>query len=823
MEKPSFGKKGFRFEDPRQARTYEKLSRLVGPGPAEFFRDACRLMAERGPYGSTTHLVGHLVREIESAIREMLRPIVTKAQIDDQATQQNESQKAAIKEILQALDISLDHPLAVKWLGLAGGLHPRAHRRGLLPPRGVNDEYLEFWEDTQAVLAHLVARLETRFLKFEKLMQEMLEHETPTREDLKILATSVPHTLVAHRYFFSRLKSPLWLAPLKKAGFFKEVPHPIRDERGVAFPPWPAGEYLERVAAAVPEVAHRALMEVPETENMQVHCNLAGTAILLSPNLAAEWARKEAKWIARKNHLFFGLPRELGKLVSYLASGGEVDAALQLAQSLLTVLPDPDVEKKTEEGAWFVLEPRARFDLWEYEQILRTDVPDLVNAAGIHAFALICGALDRAIGFSQRSDLTPPEDFSYVWRPAIEDHGQNLNLGLKQVLVTAVRDAAVQLVKNNLIPVIELVRALEERGQRRRIFSRIALYLLQMFPEKAPEAVAQRLTRHELFDDHGFRHEYFLLVQKCFGRLSTEQQSVILGWVDKGPDIESYKKWRKEDSGHEITDEEAVRYRGYWQLERMKPMEAYLEGEWKKHYSGLLAELGSPDHPEFSSYTSGGIVGPTSPATDEELGKMNIEDLVAYLKSWQPPDDALHNPSQEGLGRQISSLVAARPNYYSENALQFELEEPTYVRSFLQGLWDAVKQGRSFKWEHVLMLCKWAVEHPRDIPGRTPQPFLEQDIDWGAARTAIARLLSDGFQSDKNPPPYSFRSLIWEILGVLAGDPEPDPKNEQYYVGGGIQKEYEGTGMNVSGYDPVTYAMNTVRGEAMSCVIKYAL
>jgi hypothetical protein len=65
----------YRLSDPRQTRTYERLARLVGPGPAAFFLDTCRLMDEGRPFRSTTHLVAHLLREIESALRDVLEPI----------------------------------------------------------------------------------------------------------------------------------------------------------------------------------------------------------------------------------------------------------------------------------------------------------------------------------------------------------------------------------------------------------------------------------------------------------------------------------------------------------------------------------------------------------------------------------------------------------------------------------------------------------------------------------------------------------------------------------------------------------------------------
>jgi len=68
----------FRFEDPRQERIHRRLL-LVGPGPATFYQDACRVMSEERPLASTTHLVAHLLREIESGLRDVLETVTDQA------------------------------------------------------------------------------------------------------------------------------------------------------------------------------------------------------------------------------------------------------------------------------------------------------------------------------------------------------------------------------------------------------------------------------------------------------------------------------------------------------------------------------------------------------------------------------------------------------------------------------------------------------------------------------------------------------------------------------------------------------------------------
>src|SRR5215472_5442684 len=58
---------------PRQESIARRL-RQLGEGPAAFFIDACELLAEQPPRRTVTHLVAHLLREVESAVRWVLDP-----------------------------------------------------------------------------------------------------------------------------------------------------------------------------------------------------------------------------------------------------------------------------------------------------------------------------------------------------------------------------------------------------------------------------------------------------------------------------------------------------------------------------------------------------------------------------------------------------------------------------------------------------------------------------------------------------------------------------------------------------------------------------
>lgn len=124
----------FRFQTSRQKNLYIKLRRILGPGPATFYREACSLMVQPQQFESTTHLVAHLLREIESAVRHVLLPYDFKASgarpIGDNYP---ESYIRQIEAIIRVLN--LDKNIRKKWKEIATWTdtcpicdnHPKTH------------------------------------------------------------------------------------------------------------------------------------------------------------------------------------------------------------------------------------------------------------------------------------------------------------------------------------------------------------------------------------------------------------------------------------------------------------------------------------------------------------------------------------------------------------------------------------------------------------------------------------------------------------------------------------------------------------------------
>jgi len=608
-----------------------------------------------------------------------------------------------------------------------------------------------------------------------------------------------------YRYFFHKLENPEWLEPLWERGFFRNPPEPqVDEEQGIVISPhWPEADYLARIAKYKPETVCRIVQQIPSTSNVEVLRNLASATLNMPADIASQLLDKAREWATSSVPLDPLLADKLGELITHLTEGGELEAALKLAETLLDILPDPsihDTEARSALEEFFgpSPEPRAKMDPWHYEQLLKKHLPELVRAAKLDALKLLCDLLDKALRLSQRRREDKTEDYSYIWYPAVEEHSSIIPRGdLKEVLADSIRDAAELLIREELVSLPEIVEHLRSRPWS--IFHRIALHLLRQFPEKAPDLVTSHLMDRSKLGDLNLMHEYALLLRERFKVLTPDQRKNILDWIDQGPDL----SWL----GPDVSAEELEQRKKSWQLRRLTWIKDDLPEEWEKRYKQLVEEIGEPEHPEFPVQTGRVWTGPVSPKSAEELRKMSIDELVRFLKTWRPPKGIPARlepiPEPEGLGRELTKVISENPERFASEATKFQGLDPTYVRALISGLYEAAKQGKAFKWEPILQLCRWVVKQPREIKGRSVREF-GADPHWGWTRHAIAHLLSAGFGKDLIP--IELRKAAWEVLCPITDDPDPTPEEEKR-----------------SALEPFELAINTTRGEALEAVFHYAV
>ncbi len=483
--------KPFRFSDPRQVRIYRRLL-LIGPGAAAFYQDACRLMREPA-FISTTHLVSHLLREIESSLRNVLKPFIK----SDEKPRKGEDHTWEIREIIKGLDIPETDPIVQAWLGLPNSnyaLHKRAHREDLAAPRALDDDYRQFWNEMESILDTVLGKFEGHYLESHQKLDEFLIKEEPTNGDAQWLKNNTPNNLVSLGYFFNKLTNPKWLKLLIDEGLFRHPPEPereLKDDRIlINFSPWSQSRYLVRMAATdspdVQQMVFDVMLDI-ETDNFLIHLDILDAACALPPELSAQLAAKEIRWVGQQNSIDHLLPDKLASLINHLTAGGQSETAQNLAHTLLAILPNPKVSEN--EIMTFVLDPITKVSLWDYERIIGKCRAALAVTDGQNTLALFTDLLETTfkLSYSDR-EKTGKETYSQIWRRGIEGYED----GLKNLLVSAIRDTAEQIIKSDPNQISDVIGFLESRLWL--VFKRLALHLLRLFPENSEALIVERLT-----------------------------------------------------------------------------------------------------------------------------------------------------------------------------------------------------------------------------------------------------------------------------------------------------------------------------------------
>ena len=794
----------FRFSDQQQERIWKGLLN-IGPGPAAFYRDACFLMSSAHPLETTTHLVAHLFREVESAFRESLEPLSEGAEICRSNNDKSEGHKKSILATLRFLEVEEDSEVARIWLRLPGrhnlyGLASRAHREDLDRPRPVDSQVREFWIDFQRMLDELLDRFGARYLAILPVVDDLLRISTPIDSDAERLRKKVPNNPVIFQYFFSRANTVAWIEPLSEAGFFINPPSPLEQMDGsIHYPQWPQSEYLARMASLAPDRVLAAILAIPETDNPYVLDNFCDVALALPPILAAQMLPRLKSGLDSPYQ--FLLPQKLGHLVAHLATGGELDAAMDLACHLLALFPDPRLAEpeRADIVARMGPEPRARYDFLEYGQILKGDIQTLVAHAGLPALELLCDLLQTAVEQSAIKGIDPREnDLSGTWRPDVATEIR-YDRGARNHLVTAVLEAAEQLIPISGKAVLD---TLEERPYQ--VFARIGLHLRTGYPEVDPEGTERIIrTRGDLIAS---TLEGYLLLGEVYGLLPAQAQEQYLVVVEQGPD------WCQKD-GPVSSHEQALPYLAVdadgrkWQYQRLYAIRRWLIGDWKERYEALRLELGEMIDPETLAQEGHGFRVVGAPADVETLGEKTIEELVADLMTWTPTGKWT-DPSYRDMGTALRSLVAGDPDRYAGEAQRFKGLRASYIATCFEGWRDALKEDRLFAWYPVLTLSQWVLEQGRESNHDEAASNRSQS-KWRSARIAVARLLSDGFTAENGVVPFTLRRVTSELLARLAEDSDPTPAYERQYGGDNM--------------DAATLSINTVRGIALHGVMRYIL
>ena len=602
-------------------------------------------------------------------------------------------------------------------------------------------------------------------------------------------------------YFFEQLKSPAWIEPLARKKLFS-TPYPaVRSRDTIAFPVWTPGHYLARMAV-LPEAQGRVLeilKGLPESDNPRVYEVVADAATVLTPELSRQLTPQLLRGVNLPFQL--NLPEKVAGIVVALATAGHGAEALTLAEALFAIKPSPRPQGESEDEAlsrWIRREARGRFDDWEYGKLLGQCLGVLVRSSGVNALRLLCDLLERAVAEGRIEHEEGPQDHSYIWRPSVKQP-ESPRENVRDDLVSAVRDAGNQIIESSPELLAEVVEHL--RARPTRIFQRIALYLLDVHGARSVPLVQEFLNNPDDWGDVGLHPEYAQLLAHFFNRLSADCQQRFLDWVDKGPDVDSYVAFRRQMDGHDPQDDDVNRHRDLWTRDHLGVIGPHLPPAHEKVLGALVASLGEPRELGPLVRVSAGWRGERSPLTDEEAASLDWPTLTAKLRDWSPPSSDIDGPSEEGLAGSVRLRVSSSPRDAIDHLHDVVDVDPLYLSAILEALRGALKREEALDWRSLVQFLDQVVAQADAAADKLDR--------WRWVSKCVASLVDDCFEAGAASIPEGLRAEVWHVLERLAENPDPTPEHEARFGGDNM--------------DPATLGLNTVRGETLHGVMRYAL
>jgi hypothetical protein len=804
----------YKFSYSEQTQIYQRLITLVGPGAAAFYKDACFLMEMETPLDTTTHLVGHLLREIESSLRIVLKPIALQPISDVSHTKKksnNDAHKTEVLAILRILEIPETSAAGRIWLKLTGtdgeyNLPKRAHRENLAPPRILDESFQGFWRDMNQLLGVVLDRFEACAALVREKLDEYLKKSTPDTNDINFLKLNAPNSAYALGYFFNHLESPQWLQPLNGAGFFNN-PSGIEygpERKTFRVPVWEQSHYLIKVADSKPEIVLEISQKLFDSgsDNVRVYEDLAKAALKMSSEFAAQFAGQVIPWIQKQSNLSYFMSDSLGKLIKFLSCYSQDNVAIDLAKEILAVLPQSDDSPYTR--------PTFRLEEYQYGNIIREYMSELSEKLPEKVLTLFCELLaeilDLRYSIRENGFFEDQSCFWFNLRDDSLDHSREV----KAVLAKAIWE-----ITNGILDKDENKAGIllgNFQGYPWRVFDRISLHVLRRLPEQLSDSVIGRLTNRERLDwlglDSGYPAELYvwehaMLLQDQFSELPIDAQKKILHWFAEGP-----------TDAAQVDEDKREEYIKLWQRDWFSIIANDLPPDFKQLYTQLVQEIGaaisldSALDSDQSSFRS----GPDSPKSGEELARMaegNMNELFTYLRNWQP-SGKFSGSSRNGLGWELAEqVITPNPDKFISQIERFKELNPEYMVWMLRGLQKALDNSSesTFLWKPILDFCHWMLN---DF--RANQTYFATDNGysvWNQICDAMVDVVNGGISvANANRIPISFRNQVWRIIEPLTSDPDVTP---------GFTRDYAGSNMS-----PYGDAINCVRSEAIRTVVNYA-
>jgi len=623
-------------------------------------------------------------------------------------------------------------------------------------------------------------------------LEFLAKKDNPTKEDASLVYDLVQHDDHTARFFFNKAKSAKW-AHLIKTNILESSTDGQATRVIVPY-------LLKRLSDDFPQLLSLTQEVLKRLDKWGIN-QIINASLNFTPEQAIQLGRVLHEQILTLGT--FGT----GTLPNYVAHLGSTlpreTYTLDLIRSLVEFLPDPDSETKRlaknspddEFGFYSGLEPKPRFNAYEYQEFLKEGVLQVAKTyPALIAHSLIeelCKMIPLLF-FDQSKEAETGNDNSEIWCQRVNQQ-TSPHLDQDEALAQACYRACKYVYKTNDKIQIEALD-LKLRESPWLIFKRIRQQLYAEYPQTAQVSWVQEFIRDPDRDyserNHHFEFQRMLGVacetyrSELFeeGELEGYLEAILTGPV-KQKWIEGYKSW----NGIEPSDKDFITRQAYFHRKQLRPFASVLYGKYKDRYASLEAEalkMGADPitdddyHPiPMRCHT----VQSHSPKSSHDMQEMSDEDLFNYLQEWDSPQ-RIYSPQKGTVEISHSALSSAfrvhfikeishnsnRLSWWLKNAKTFH--RPIFCEAIVKALTDLVEAKQHQQLQDVFDFCNWVLSYADNVPQNSGSEA-RKDADpkkcsWASSRSAVKSFAAKCV-SEKAGLSQKWREQIFSVYSQL--------------------------------------------------------
>jgi len=385
------------------------------------------------------------------------------------------------------------------------------------------------------------------------------------------------------------------------------------------------------------------------------------------------------------------------------------------------------------------------------------------------------------------------DKWSSIWRPAIEEHSQNMrNDDADDIVLKAFREAVLGLFEYDNNTAEDYLNNLFDSKFQTLI--RVAIFTIdQMFPVLNNDMSSKAVNK--IYFESNYRHEVWNLLSNRFEQFSDELKVKTLEIIDNIAVCD-------EDEDH--SEERNAYQRSIW----LSAIYDKDDGAKTRYDACVDITKTVPEHPDFSSYMSTGWVDHKSPIELETLRLLDYASLVNILNDYKG-GRGFREPGIEGLTRGFKELVKLDGFKLYQELDEFISLHVPYVHSLIDAFLELWEKGKevNLPWDNI-----WPklLDYVHKIISKEEFWQWPESRDDGAFVAnhhwvvgTIGRIIEAGCKSDDHSFEVKNIEISKLILCLL------------------LEKE-AGEKFNLDS-DAVSIAINSPRGRCLEAIINLAL